>query len=124
MDSVNFFVPRIPPSPNKLHGQNWRMRFREKHTWIVELQVGAGREKIQQLREWHEVSRLRVEMIIHHSRLFDPDNLVSCAKVPLDAAKWLGFITDDSSKWIELHVSQVKSSRKEARTEFRLSRIA
>lgn len=124
MDSVSFFVPRIPPSPNQLHGKHWRARFNLKNTWIVELQVGAQREDWARLREWHEVSKVKFEMIIHHSRFFDPDNLVSCAKVPLDAAKWLGFITDDSSKWIELVVTQEKAKRKNCRTQFRITRIS
>ena len=76
------------------------------------------------MRAWSNLEdRIRVQIIIHHSRLFDPDNMVSCAKVPLDAAKYLGIISDDSHRCIELEVSQEKSKRREARTEFKLSRI-
>lgn len=84
----------------------------------------AGSKGMAVLRAWAQCSyKVRFEMTIHHSRMFDPDNLVACAKVPLDAAKSLGIILDDSPSHIELSVKQLKSSRREARTEFKLSRI-
>jgi hypothetical protein len=77
---------------------------------------------IQTLRAWAECGdRVLVEIEVIHGREFDPDNLVSAAKIPLDALKAMGCLIDDSPAHIELMVRQRISKHKS--TFFRLIRL-
>ena len=58
-----------------------------------------------------------VTILIEHKRLYDADNAVSGCKPVLDTLKKLGLIYDDSLRFMELDVRQVKGKRKQTTIE-------
>ena len=64
-------------------------------------------------RGWHSTLRFTV----YRSRLQDPDNAVASLKPIIDAIRRLGWLTDDSEKYLTLVSRQEKCSRQEERTE-------
>lgn len=67
-------------------------------------------------REKDSKMRLLVEFVSYRKRLIDPDNI--SVKSLLDCLRRERFIPDDSAKYIELRVRQVKSDNE--RTEIRI----
>jgi hypothetical protein len=121
--TVSFEVPRVPMTINRLSREHWRKRVEEKHTWMLELRaaMNPGR-KHQELRAWAECGdKVRVEIHVVHGKEFDPDNLYSAAKIPLDALKGIGCLMDDTGRHVELKVSQEIGKPK--MTKFRITRL-
>ena len=62
-----------------------------------------------------------VQLTIHNARRYDEDNLQGCQKPVLDALKNLGYIRDDSERWLELlDPIYSPSKRKDKRTEIQI----
>jgi hypothetical protein len=120
--SIEFSIPRIPMTINKLMRSHWAVIRREKKVWMDEIRAALGMKGMREMRAWAELpGKIRVELNVHHTRLFDPDNLVSCAKLILDAMKTLRLIADDSAAHIELHVTQALWPEK--KTWFKVSKL-
>lgn len=106
-ERITFEVGLLPPSINQLMRKHWSYRHNQKTLWTEELacmEQGnlAALRKMATSRQ-----RVSVEITVHHKNSFDPDNLKSCAKIPLDALKGLDCLVDDSAKWIDLDVKEV-----------------
>ena len=87
----------------------------------VAMHFGAPRA-IKLLQAWAECGdRVRITINVIHNREFDQDNLYSAAKIPLDALKALGCITDDNAKNIDLLVTQELAKQKV--TQFWITRL-
>lgn len=117
-------VPDVPPSPNVM-----RRKYRNPHVykelrtaweWALLLSVSPRfRTKLKQQAK--KVGRLQVQITMHHTREFDPDNLPAAQKVVLDALVNIGFLAGDSADKIELLPAvQVKCKRKEIKTIVRI----
>lgn len=120
--SLTLRIPRRLESPNATRGGHWRVRHRLSQTWELEigmastvLAVTQGNLMVQTLRKFgaHEKMRVTVERHVPSGRNFirDDDNLVYSTKPLRDALKRMGYIKDDSRKWLELpmptqHVSE------------------
>ena len=98
-------IPMIPPSPNVLkrtyrHPHAYK-RLREQWEHDLYYGVACGRHR-SYLRDNAIHGKMWVQIIIHHRKPFDPDNLQGSQKVILDALKNLRFIADDSSEKLDL----------------------
>jgi hypothetical protein len=123
-ETIEFIVPRVPPTINALMRKHWSFRQREKKVWLVELGVALCYDKaLPRLRSWaEEGKRVRVEICVYHPRSFDPDNLKSAAKIPLDVlVKPYECLKGDKESDIELDVRQEHS--KEKKTVFRITKL-
>ncbi len=117
--AVEFTVPRVFPTINTLSRKHWGYRHNQIALTQTEFTAILGRNKMKYLRFWAECNRrVEIRITVYHRKAFDPDNLISCAKIPLDSLKGLRCIVDDSDKWITLHVRQEIS--KDVRTVFRI----
>lgn len=117
-DCIEFSVPAVPPTINALSRKHWSFRVAKKKLWMDELRVGLGLINRKDLQDWK--GRLRIEIHVIHNRSFDPDNLKSAAKIPLDALKGLGCLVDDSHAHIDLEVTQELKHAKV--TRFRITK--
>jgi hypothetical protein len=109
---IKLEIPRIPPSPNDLLGMHWRYRKKncdlwQKEVWYALITAGYSPQRIPYPR---------AKVCIHrqsHGEL-DPDNLVACVKPILDALRYAHVLVDDSSKHLELVVTQARTPRASA----------
>ena len=109
MSHVTFTVEALPPTINLLSRKHWSYRKNQKTLWMELMRSALGINKMRTLRAWCELRhRVRIKVHVNHRRAFDPDNLYSCAKIPLDSLgpRGLGCIVDDSTKWIDLIVEE------------------
>ncbi len=97
-----FTIPFVPMSRNTRDRVHWSQRHKELSDWT--LQIPMCEESSRQ----KEGERRMVEIVFRKARgpLQDKDNLWARAKVPLDAIKNRGWITDDSPTHIELLVRE------------------
>ena len=64
---------------------------------------------------------MTVQLTIYNARRYDEDNLQGCQKPVLDALKNLGYIYDDSPRWLSLLTPIYSpSKRREKRTEIQI----
>lgn len=119
--SIEIRLPHKLESPNaKLHA-HWRERHREKQAWHARLLLvigdAAGKRSVAAYHRPLDALNLppvrakrivRFDRQVSSSRSFirDHENLVYSVKHCLDQVKKLGFICDDSMKWIDLVVTQ------------------
>jgi hypothetical protein len=50
--------------------------------------------------------KMRVKIVLYHSRVYDKDNAFGACKIVVDAIKHWKLIVDDSPDWMDLQVSQ------------------
>jgi hypothetical protein len=101
-------IPRRLESPNKSRGSHWRVRHRIRQTWEDELRWALagmpGNTWLDAVNfEKGQRARVTVERHVPSGRNFirDDDNLRFCVKPLLDAMKRLGYIKNDSRKWLD-----------------------
>jgi hypothetical protein len=128
-ESVCFTVNAIPPSMNDLIGASYaKLRgFKKKWAKFIGEQIQVTRQR-KLLVAWLETGcRVRFEMTVHHSKECDEDNLQSMTKIPLDvlvSKKRLYLLRGDSPREIDRRpVVEMKSTRKEAKTVFRITKV-
>lgn len=98
---------------NTLMRKHWAVRRNEKKLWMEEMRVALKAKNMKILRAWADLgAKVKIFICVHHPRSFDADNLYSCGKLPLDAAKGLGIIADDDNKHLELSITQEHGSPK------------
>jgi hypothetical protein len=124
--SLELRIPRRLESPNTWNGRHWRVKHRISQDWAHEI-GGAWFQKIAddarakgkragvgdaleamigpKKAYGFEAARMRVEVERHvpSARNFirDDDNLRFAVKPLLDALKRLGYIKNDSRKWLD-----------------------
>ena len=94
-------IPRSPNGPKGLERMFWATRRRYYQRWALLIREAMDRNFTSQ----PEGVKAHVSICQHRKRLLDPDNLVSSVKPVVDAMKGI-IIIDDSSKHIDLEVSQ------------------
>lgn len=113
-------VADVPPSPNVL-----RRKYRNPHAyrklrthweWLLLTAPDAHRRKV--LKDGaRKAGKVAVQITLHHSRMYDPDNLPASLKPVLDALVNIGFLSGDSLDKINLLPTvQTKCPRKEIKT--------
>lgn len=117
-------VRDIPPSPNVV-----KRRYRNPHVyknlrtlWEWNLLTSIGiHHRMRLMEQAKKEGKLRVQITMHHSRLYDPDNLAGAQKVVLDALVNIHFLGGDSPDKLNLLPAvQVKCMRKDCKTIVRI----
>lgn len=118
---IEIRLPHRLESPNKLLHAHWRERTKDKHQWqarlITVISDAAGVSGVAALDRpaaalglplVRDRRRLTFERLVPSSRNFirDRENLVYSVKALCDQVCRMGFIRDDSMKWIDLDVTQ------------------
>lgn len=115
-------VPLRLASPNATRGHHWSRRHRETNTWellidgyapaghtawslvasanLVESRHGRRRVQLHRIRERRRVTVTRLVPSARHF-IRDEENLRFCTKPVNDALKRLGYLYDDSRRWME-----------------------
>lgn len=121
--TVEFEIPRIPATINRLSRAHWSYRVREKNLWMQELSAVLGSLRLKKtLTAWADCGyKVKIEMHVIHSKEFDPDNLWSICKIPLDTLVTMGCLGGDTSRHVELSVSQEIGKAK--LTKFKISKL-
>ncbi len=121
-DRIVLRIPRELPSPNTWNGRHWRYKHQLSQTWEQELlyasfemaagvtgHAGSGAFSAlavlaQAKRSGPSRKRVSVTREVPSARHYirDDDNLRFSVKPLLDALKRLGYIRNDSRKWLEL----------------------
>lgn len=105
--TTEFTIPRVPLSPNRMLRMHWAKRRKEQNSWVPEMFASLSPENTEWMRLWaRRDKKVKVKITVHHKRLFDPDNLYGSVKFILDVMRHLGFLKDDSPKWLKLKVYQ------------------
>lgn len=100
---------RVPLTLNKLLRAHWAEKKRDLESWKGwVLGVAGNRRGFDQ--------RARVKVTVYRARQQDPDNAVGSVKPLIDALNRLGWLVDDTTRWLDLEVEE-RIDRKEPRTE-------
>lgn len=104
-------IKAIPPSLNKVLNMHFRAKTDLKANWraLIRTQVIPGTYPAAE-------GKRRVRVTLHHSRLYDDDNAAGACKVIFDALRAWKLIRDDSRKYLEQHIEQVKCPHRERKT--------
>jgi hypothetical protein len=119
MSRIILQIPRVPPSLNIQMHWHWSKRKKEKLLWQQEIITAFGAGRIPQATD-----RMKMEITMFNSRLYDADNLAGAYKVVVDAIKELGFIKEDSRKWVDLQYDQMKVPRNKSSTHIEIQEAA
>ena len=96
MIEKDIFIPKRTPSLNDWKGRHWRTYYQKyKKTWLQDLGWF--------LHKRARVDRFRYMELISYQEsrgFYDRDNHAGGCKPVLDAIKSLGWIFDDSEKWV------------------------
>lgn len=101
----------IPMTANAALQVHWsqRQKQRKRYTALIIEQIGFG--------PWHGLNTVpatkchcRIE-VGRPRQLQDPDNRVASVKSILDALRHAGWVYQDSDKWLDLEVHEVKADR-------------
>lgn len=122
---IEIRLPHRLESPNRLLHAHWRTRTKDKQAWRARLLLvmadATGYSSVAGFEHpWEAMTgayglepvrdrrRVHVDRQVPSSRNFvrDRENLVYSVKSLLDQVKYLGFVRDDSMKWIDLDVTQ------------------
>jgi hypothetical protein len=99
---------RIPLTLNKLLRTHWAGKKRDLESWKTWVLGVAGNKTGVE-------GKVRVGIVVYRVRLQDPDNATGSVKPLVDALNRLGWMVDDSVKWLELGVVEVVA--RDTRTE-------
>jgi Holliday junction resolvase RusA-like endonuclease len=103
-------IPDVPPSPNRVLGKHWKTAAGEKDKWIM--WVRAKRPEVH----LKPIVKMRLRVILAHSRAYDYDNAVASLKPVIDALKRWQLIFDDSPEFLDLTVEQERCPHKKRHT--------
>lgn len=134
-------IPFVPVTLNQLRGR-WSCG-NEQWTWFKWIRnyvlIFAQLENVDAIQSMARArTKMRVEIDVYHSRLFDEDNLHGACKPIFDVLKshnarcigraakgklclHLELIYDDRPEFLESHIRQFKAKRKEQYTLIRIS---
>ena len=112
--STTIHVAMCPPSGNVLH-RRYRSphayrKLREKWEQSIAYAVKDASEKNALIKQAH-ACRMHLKVTLIHKGMFDDDNLYSSLKPVLDALVKVGYLRDDSAKWLELEAAQTQPAR-------------
>ena len=104
-----FFVPMKIESANTFVWANWRKYHGYKKKWAKAMGFLVGKKQKK------ETKRVTLEIISLRGRLLDRENLIAGSKPIPDILKSLGWIVDDSEKWICIRYIQKLEKNKQER---------
>lgn len=114
---IECFSPRRLRSTNEFSERDWRGRYRERKDWEWELRALLGRPRLVAGPVLVRVTRY----LGPRERRFDPGNLEGgSVKQILDALVRLGWLRDDSPRWLELVIAQDGTRRLKPGTAIRI----
>jgi hypothetical protein len=97
----------LPMSMNRLLRTHWAKRKRLAEEYGLLMLSAITKEDVRCLKAWKDWGyRLRIEMLVHTPKLYDPDNLASLGKWPLDQMVNFGWLSGDSPKHLDFCISQ------------------
>jgi hypothetical protein len=99
---VEVFVPKLVKSLNRFKGRHWSYYNRIKRSWLSALTLILGRG------EHHNVFQ-NVKITAYHEstrNFLDDDNFRGGCKPVIDCLKDLGWVKDDSLKWVKVKYEQ------------------
>ena len=104
----------IIKSRNVLDRLHWaaKGRLKQEYALLIRNQMRLGG-----YAEIKEPKKLNLEIVSYRKRLLDYDNLIGGCKQLIDAMIEEGFIWDDSPKYLDLKVKQIKNSDITSRVE-------
>jgi hypothetical protein len=121
-------IPRVPIGPNSsqaggrrnpgLFRMHWTRRRKYNLMWFQEVALALHGYLVRDRPE----RKCRLTITLHRRRLLDHDNAVASCKPVIDACRKCGLIYQDSPKWIDLQVLQVRDL--EERTEIIVAEIS
>jgi len=104
-DRWSYHLARILKSPNTWQGRHWRVKDRDTREWQVALAWAVWLSSCHGEPPPQATGRVRVTVtrFVPTRRHFirDEDNLRFCTKPLNDALTRLGWIRDDSRRWLE-----------------------
>lgn len=114
---ISIRIPLETPSQNAWHGAHWRRYMLIRDRWFVQLR--------------HRLTpRVRPDVPIHgriivyRGRLLDFANMVGGCKPIPDCLKRLGYVKDDSPRWVIIEYKQVLAPLADRHTLIQLWRPA
>lgn len=114
-------VPYSPCSLNQLYGRHWTYGMKEKKLWMDYLFKLTQPIQRGLLMNWgREKRKVRVDIAIYHSRMFDRANLFGACKPIEDAIVKLEWAHDDRDAYMNTSIKQFKSKRTEQHTCIRI----
>lgn len=113
-------IPKIPVTNNRYLRMHWAVRKQENDSWWrwVHKQCGFGPFRTGPSKKGPR--RAKVDIIVFRARRQDPDNAVASCKPLIDALKRCYWLVDDSSRWIDLQVSE-RLAKDNKRTEIEVT---
>jgi len=114
--NIEFTIPRVPLSPNRMLRMHWATRRKDKIEWILWITAALTPSERTQLRGMaRKAKRMKVRIKIYKKTqyFFDPDNLVGSVKHCLDAIRLSKFLKDDSAECLKLKVLQGATKQSE-----------
>ena len=109
-DNLKVVVRRRVPSQNSTQYRHWRAYAKERDMWFLLLRQAL----VPRAREQRKVSLV---IRSYRTRLCDAANLVGGAKPIPDALIRLGYLYDDSPRWMQCSYEQHQVPAAEERTE-------
>lgn len=108
--ALRIVLPMPTPSLNAFNGRRWYAKNKLKTAWLSMLSLAPG------MHAAHTVpvtTKRRVTILRVAPRVLDMDNLYGGCKPILDAMVTLGLLRDDKPAWLDLHVSQDRTTHRE-----------
>ena len=115
LSRITISVPRVPPSINKRIRMNHWAYTTLRDAWKTDIYHLMGVKNKAVLNAWRQLreesgQKTPVIVRIEHKKMYDPDAVYGAAKTPIDCLVRLGYIRDDSEKYLELVVTQERSN--------------
>lgn len=101
---IHLEILRVPLALNEMLRIGWRHRHRHNQLWNQEVFYALQQAGYMQPRTPYPRARVTIDR--GGRREMDPDNLVGTIKPVVDALRYAHVLVDDSSKHIELVVTQ------------------
>lgn len=102
-------IEAVPPSANKYQRMHWAVKKKLRTRFHAELFVAS----LESGKFGYPHAKMRVQINVHSkgatARRLDPDNLWGGCKPLIDAMRDVGLIRNDSPKWLDLGVSEIRT---------------
>lgn len=108
---IKLIVWQVPKSLNgllRMYKYPWKYaKYRDDWGWVLKAAASPNeRSALGQMAK--SGKRMKVNISMQHTRLYDRDNLYGSVKPVVDSLVELGWLVGDSDKRVDLAVTQVK----------------
>ena len=97
--SRTWTFPRVPVTLNRFVRLHWAARHRDLKSWKTWVLATCGKELIVE-------KRVKLKIAVYRKRRQDHDNARDSVKNLVDALSALGWLHNDSPKWLDLEVTE------------------